>query len=220
MAYILLIDTSGSTGTIAIAANNQVVAVQTTTDNRNQAATINTMIDQVLLLAGITLAQLNAVAVCGGPGSYTGLRIGMATAKGLCYVLDIPLIADNKLTLLVGKCQEEYKGKYQLYAAMLLARENEYFITAIHNAGNVLIAPQHILESNIALQPYDTAYLITDVSAEKIAVIGFDNFSCDFNAVINIDYWAIAANKAFLCNQFVNFSNIEPFYLKEVYTHK
>ena len=93
MKYILHIDTSTDIGTIALSGDGRILSYLRTTETRNHAGVINNMIERVISDMKITLEQLSAISVCAGPGSYTGLRIGVATAKGLCYALNKPLIA-------------------------------------------------------------------------------------------------------------------------------
>src|SRR5882672_2766392 len=100
MEYLLHIDTSTDTGLLAIGCDGQLLAHSMIEESRNHAGTINNMINSLLADAHISFRQLSAVAVCAGPGSYPGLRIGLATAKVLCYALEKPLILDNKLTVL------------------------------------------------------------------------------------------------------------------------
>ncbi len=219
MSYILHIDTSGSEGSIAIACNGAILAIETTNDSRNQAAAINNMITAALSTAAIVPGQLDAIAVCGGPGSYTGLRIGMATAKGLCYALDIPLLADNKLALLLGSKQQQYQDKYSQYTTLLVAREKEYFIAATDAGANFTIPSQHILEKDIN-KLVNNSYLITNADEAQLANILAEGAIIDHDISIDFPYWATLAQNEFNEGKFVNMATAAPFYLKEVYTHK
>jgi len=219
MSYILHIDTSGNEGTVAIANNGVVLATEITADTRNQAAAINNMIATVLTTAGIAPAQLNAVAVCGGPGSYTGLRIGMATAKGLCYALDIPLLAYNKLTLIAASRQHIYTNGHAQYTTLLVAREKEYFITVLDADSNSIMLPQHVLESDLIQLP-SNSYLVTDADATQLEKFITKDTHIDANVSIDLSYWAIVAKSDLIREKFVNIATVAPFYLKEVYTHK
>jgi tRNA threonylcarbamoyladenosine biosynthesis protein TsaB len=83
-------------------------------------------IDEVFKEVKISKSELSAVSVSGGPGSYTGLRIGVATAKGICHALDIPLISVDTLTILAIQAQINYPGK-DAYVSMLDARRMEVY---------------------------------------------------------------------------------------------
>jgi len=221
MVHILHIDTSGEVGTVALAGDGQMLQVKQTTDTRNQAAAINVMIDEALRDAGITLQQLDAICVCAGPGSYTGLRIGMATAKALCYVLDKPLLADNKLTLLAWEQYHKHLSAYDVYVSILTARDKEYFISSHDNKFDSVIAPVHIFENDIAeLKTWDGRVLISGSINENM----FNNLINNKIKIVNkntIDLfsWGIYAFEQYKSNRNVNLSTAEPFYLKQVFTH-
>lgn len=221
MQYILHIDTSGTIGTIAIAGDGVLLQQRTNTDTRNQAASINLMIDEVLLAAGIALKDISAIAVCAGPGSYTGLRIGMATAKALCYVLDKPLYLDNKLTLLTYGQYHIHLSEYDVYASILVARDKEFFISSHDNKFDPVIAPAHVFEGDLAA---------LDIWKKKVLVIGNikesilntlinNNLEIIGTDTIDLDSWAAYAFDQYKCNRNVNLSTAEPFYLKQVFTH-
>ncbi|MBS1772782.1 MAG: tRNA (adenosine(37)-N6)-threonylcarbamoyltransferase complex dimerization subunit type 1 TsaB [Bacteroidetes bacterium] len=223
MAYILHIDTSGDAGLVALNHDGVMVGSMTNTDTRNHAAVINLHIEKVLADAGITMQQLDAVCVCGGPGSYTGLRIGLATAKGLCYVLDKPLMMHNKLQLLTLKHYYGNLSEYEFYSAILNARDKEYFIATYNNKSEIIQEPQHIMEED--LQKFRSLLTGKTLLAGDINE-GFNNFfqgdDIVFIAENDVDTasWSKYAFEQFNCHNFVNMAHAEPFYLKSVYTHK
>jgi tRNA threonylcarbamoyladenosine biosynthesis protein TsaB len=221
MQYILHIDTSTDTGTVAISADGTVLAHRINEETRNHAGTINIMINEVLADLNISLRDLSAIAVCAGPGSYTGLRIGVATAKGICYALDRPLILHNRLTLLA---YHSYINKVAAseYIPLLYAREKEYFITIYNSDFSFTLPPQHITESQLheIFQKKENSYIITDVSEIMINSLGVAYLQIEKHTQINLDSWAKHAFQSYKCNSFVNLTNAEPFYLKQVYTHK
>jgi tRNA threonylcarbamoyladenosine biosynthesis protein TsaB len=96
---MLQIDTSGHNCSVALHDNGHLIAEQINTAGLKHAEVLHVMIAQLFKTTNITLNQLEAVAISEGPGSYTGLRIGASAAKGLCYALDIPLIAINTLSI-------------------------------------------------------------------------------------------------------------------------
>ena len=94
MAVILCLETSTTKCSVAVAVDGRIIALQE--DNNNQyshAEKLHPFIDQVLAKSGILKSSLEAIAVSKGPGSYTGLRIGVSAAKGLCFAIDVPLIS-------------------------------------------------------------------------------------------------------------------------------
>lgn len=221
MHYLLHIDTSTDTGTIAIAGDGLVLSVRTNTESRNHAATINIMIEEVLTEAGISMQVLSAIVVCAGPGSYTGLRIGLATAKGICYALNLPLLLNNRLTLLSYQASKKAPETYTNYIALLLAREKEYFIAAYDNDFNCTIEPQHITEDQLTdiINTTHRTLLITDVINNNI-LLNVPDLTIDTATKLDLIPWAYYAFSEFKCNNIVNLSTAEPFYLKQAYTHK
>jgi tRNA threonylcarbamoyladenosine biosynthesis protein TsaB len=220
MQYLLHIDTSAENGLVAVTGNGAPISVRTITDSRNQAATINILIDEVLAEAGIGIVQLSAVAVCAGPGSYTGLRIGMATAKALCYVADIPLLAHNKLTLLTYQVQQMHPA-HSYYMAALEARENEYFVAAYDGDMNELQGPAHFFADDLQkiLNEKKNLLIIGDIDAQKYDFLLQNEPHIVADTILDINAWGPYAYEAFKCNRTVNLALAEPFYLKQVYTH-
>ena len=222
MSYILHIDTSSYKGLVALARNGVPLAMQETLTARDHAASINVMLERVIADADIELKELDAVSVIGGPGSYTGLRIGLATAKGVCYALDKPLILTNKLTLLAQQASQITKGGYDLYCSALPARQKEYFFT-LYRKDICINEPAHILEHNlqevISALPGRTLLtgLIDPVTYRNISSPRIDYME---NESVNLDYWCRRSKESYDCQEFVSLANVEPFYLKEVYTHK
>lgn len=221
MDYLLHIDTSTDIGTVAIGRDGVLAAQRINTESRNHASALNIMINDVLAEAKIDMQQLSGIVVCSGPGSYTGLRIGMATAKGLCYVLDKPLLLNDRLTLLA---YQKYKAinKYDYYISLITAREKEYFITIYNKDFVCEVPPQHIFETQLSelLRDKENQYIITDLPelpdyCPKVNIVTLDN-----NINIDVNDWISHAHQNFLCNNIVNLSQAEPLYLKQVYTHK
>ena len=221
MVHILHIDTSGDVGSIAIARDGQVLQVRTNIDTHNQAASVNIMIDEVLHDASITMPDISGISVCAGPGSYTGLRIGMATAKGLCYVLDKPLFLDNKLTLMADAQYHKHLSEYDFYVSILAARDKEYFISSHDNKFDPVIAPVHVFEDDLAaLNTWNGKVLVAGNIKESILnQLINNNLKIISTDTIDLNSWALYALDRYKCNGNVNLSNAEPFYLKQVFTH-
>ena len=108
MAYILNIETATKNCSVSIANNGKTVALrELATEGYSHAEKLHVFIEEVLAEARITYKEIAAVAIGSGPGSYTGLRIGVSAAKGLCYALGIPLIAIESLQILAQKAKIE-----------------------------------------------------------------------------------------------------------------
>lgn len=135
MSLVLNIDTATTTAQVNIARNGEPLFALMNTSQKDHAAFVQPAIEQVVAQAGIALAALDAVAVTAGPGSYTGLRVGLASAKGICYALGKPLIAMNTLEALAMAAIQQHDNAGILYCPMIDARRMEVF-TAVYN--NVL----------------------------------------------------------------------------------
>ncbi|MBL7683765.1 MAG: tRNA (adenosine(37)-N6)-threonylcarbamoyltransferase complex dimerization subunit type 1 TsaB [Flavipsychrobacter sp.] len=223
MAYILHIDTSGDAGIVAISKDGVAIAQMENADTRNHAASINLHIEKVLQDSGIAMAQLDAIAVCGGPGSYTGLRIGLATAKGICYLLDKPLMMHHKLQLLALKSIHSHKNEYEHYISILNAREGEYYFASYNSESDTTNEPQHILASDLQgvfSEFSGKCHISGDIGDALKDILSSRNLDFEPGNQPDIARWAAYANERYNCNDFVNLANSEPFYLKQVYTHK
>jgi tRNA threonylcarbamoyladenosine biosynthesis protein TsaB len=223
MAYILHIDTSGNTGLTAIAHDGKILSQRTNTDSRNHASVINVHVQELLDELLIKMKDISAIAVCGGPGSYTGLRIGLSTAKGMCYALNIPLLLHNKLLLLTVNQYYNYLSEYEFYACILPAREKEYFISIYSKKLDEVLAPKHIYTEELAkiFDNYGSKLLLTgNINNEIQDLLNGENVKIIDNQHIDLSSWATYSFERYNCNEFVSLAHAAPFYLKEVYTHK
>lgn len=221
MSYILHIDTSTDISTVALGQDGQLIASSTNEESRNHAATINHMIENVIREGGITLPGIDAVAVCAGPGSYTGLRVGMATAKGLCYALDKPLIADNRLALIAFTQYEQHK-KYDRYIPLIIARDKEYFTGVYGHSFTEILPAQHIDETKLfeIVKKNIKTLLITNAPENAVSEQKSELISVETDIRFDLSSWVRYSHEQFICKNTVNLSTAAPFYLKQVYTHK
>ncbi len=148
MATILNIETSGSICSVALAQDGKLISEAISRSENAHASELTNLIKQVLTDVQITLQELNAIAVSAGPGSYTGLRIGASTAKGLCHGLGIPLIAVETLKAMVaGICNSHDRDLF--YCPMIDARRMEVY-TGVYdeNRNELLSARPMIVDQN------------------------------------------------------------------------
>jgi len=222
MSYILHLDTSSDLCSVAISFNGQLLHVLSGSEPRNHASVINDMISQVLDLAGLSFSALSAVAVCEGPGSYTGLRIAMATAKGICYAADLPLILHNRLFLIsfFAAAHSTPAPKYNI-ATILVARELEYFVAIYDSARLCIVPPSHIphhqLESVLCTQ--ENLHILSDAPLDLFYKLKVNFIPYQKDITIDYQFWAECAFESYISKDFANIAASIPLYLKQVYTH-
>lgn len=150
MSLILNIDTSLDTAIVSLARKGSVIQLLQNNRQQDHAAFLHTAVKNIFESAALHMENIDAVAVAEGPGSYTGLRIGMSAAKGFCYALQKPLITINTLALLASAAIAEHENSGNiLLAPMIDARRMEVF-TAVYtwSMENVLIPQAMVLEPN------------------------------------------------------------------------
>ncbi len=218
---ILQIDTSTTICSVALSENGETLAVIDLDEPNAHAAKLTILIAEILKQTDRTMQDLSAVAVSMGPGSYTGLRIGVSTAKGLCYALDIPLIAINTLEALFLGYKEQFGLKEQeAYLPMLDARRMEVY-TAVydHNADLVKATSAEIIDVDYFNE------LLSSYSRVHLFGSGADKFEDLFGATERVhiltgfqDSAAFLSQLAFdkfQKKQFEDVAYFEPFYLKD-----
>ena len=109
MALLLHIDTATSYAGVCISRDKTILASRSHHQQKDHAAFLQPAIQEILKEAAISLNEIDAVAVTGGPGSYTGIRVGLASAKGICYALNKPLIIVNTLAAVSYTHLDVYK---------------------------------------------------------------------------------------------------------------
>ncbi len=124
MSHLLLIDTAVNAASVALTSDKKILAQKENTRQNDHAAWLHPAIQSLFEETGISIRQLDAVGVTAGPGSYTGLRVGMAAAKGFCFAQNIPLISISTLQLLAAGVQEEATD---LIIALIDARRDEVY---------------------------------------------------------------------------------------------
>ncbi|MEO7306266.1 MAG: tRNA (adenosine(37)-N6)-threonylcarbamoyltransferase complex dimerization subunit type 1 TsaB, partial [Ferruginibacter sp.] len=135
MSLILNIDTASEKAHVSFAKNGMIIQSISSESQKEHASFLQSAIEQLTKTTGIILKDIDAVAVTSGPGSYTGLRVGMASAKGLCYALKKPLITISSLEVLTASALELIPGAGEnvLLCPMLDARRVEVFTAVYQN---------------------------------------------------------------------------------------
>lgn len=142
MGLILYIDTALEVASLALAQNNTLLAFAENEQQNDHASWIHTAIQQLLKEANNAPQELDAIAVAIGPGSYTGLRVGLSTAKGLCYALQKPLLTIPTLELIASTIKSPNDA---LIVPMIDARRMEVFTATYNNTLQELTAPHALI---------------------------------------------------------------------------
>jgi tRNA threonylcarbamoyladenosine biosynthesis protein TsaB len=146
---ILLINTAQQTSSVAISEKGEVVCSEENPVMNESAGWLHPAVDRLLHQAGLSIRGLEAIAVISGPGSYTGLRVGMAAAKGFCYAMNVPLITLSSLELMAATMVPMAREKKALICPMIDARRNEVYTAMYDSEGReLLVARALILDKN------------------------------------------------------------------------
>ncbi len=215
MAIILCLETATTNCSVAIAIDGEIKAIREENKQKfSHAEKLHVFIDEVLKEAKIDKKQLNAVAVSKGPGSYTGLRIGVSAAKGLCFALDIPLISTLTLEVLAQqvKCEDCY------IIPLLDARRMEVY-SAVFNSEKKQIRETRaeILDENSFLEYLEArkTIFIGDGSNKFEALCNHKNAVFHKNGVPSAADMVLMAEAKYKISDTENVAYFEPFYLKE-----
>ncbi len=221
MALILNIDTSSPVCSVCIADRGQVVAHRDDLTGNQHASLLAILVRDTLHEAGLTARDLSAVALSSGPGSYTGLRIGTSLAKGLCYGLDLPLIAIPTLMGMAWQMAATMTDASGVYVPMIDARRDDAYIAVYDASLNVLekdtfvTVDTHLYDRFLRL--YDSNIYFGGTASHKMINI-FSNTK--FGTVIE-NVKCISSNISMLSYEhyqrkiFSDLTYFEPFYLKE-----
>ena len=225
MALILSIETSENTCSVALGNEYELLGTLEVTDGKSHASMLTILIQKLLEEKDIDYSELKAVAVSKGPGSYTGLRIGVSAAKGICYALNIPFLALNTLQIMsIGIIQSGYLRKHNissdnhLLCPMMDARRMEVY-TAFFN-----LEAEPIGE--IQALVLDSTSFNTELDKMPVIFFGSGSAKCDgliehSNAIFvqginpHASNMVSAAYDTFLQNKFEDLAYFEPFYLKD-----
>ena len=214
MTYILHLETSTKVCSVALSLNgNPIALTENEEDGYSHGENLTLFIQDVLNQASISIKELSAVSVASGPGSYTGLRIGVSTAKGLCYPLNIPLIAIDSLTSLAELAKQKHSDTN--LCPLIDARRMEVYNAFYDSKGNqIKVISADIIDSDSYLK-YEPFVFFGD-GAEKLMAIWKDR-ECTIDPSIKSSASGqirIAFEK-FNKNEFEDVAYFEPFYLKD-----
>lgn len=219
MSFILNIDTASERAHVSFAKDGLVIEALYSASQKEHASFLQTAIEKLTKLTGIKLTEIDAIAVTAGPGSYTGLRVGMASAKGLCYALQKPFITLNTLEVLAASACHlfpNYKNEF-LFCPMMDARRMEVF-TAIYDADlKIQVAPCAIIldETSFKNELENNKILFFGSGSAKWKPICEHTNAAFENVQILPQALARLSFSLLLKNHFTDLVYSEPIYLKD-----
>ncbi|MCK9402030.1 MAG: tRNA (adenosine(37)-N6)-threonylcarbamoyltransferase complex dimerization subunit type 1 TsaB [Chitinophagaceae bacterium] len=225
MPLLLHIDTATAHASVCLSEGATILGLVESDEQKNHASFIQPAIQQLMANSPYSLNQLDAIAVTAGPGSYTGLRVGLASAKGICYALDKPLIMVNTLEVMAQailshwQLTQTHPDLNTLLCPMIDARRMEVF-TAVYNifldeleAPNALIIDVHAFSS----ARYNHPMVFSGSGQSKLAGVMQHPNTSYLNIQHNASHLAIRAAIAYQTRHFANLAYAEPLYVKAFY---
>lgn len=220
MTRILCIETSTSICSVCLSQNGAPWIIREEIDFADHAAQVTVFIQEILNTASLSITDIDAVAVSKGPGSFTGLRIGAAAAKGICFARQIPLIAVDTLHALEnGLHQNPLLSQDYICLTAMDARRNNIFAAVWNNAGDCLEKPHFETLTEESYSKYlkqNIPLYVVGNGAEKVKI----SLGAQEHLVVDDTVYASAKNMtqlAYAAFQNENFEDVayfEPFYMR------
>jgi tRNA threonylcarbamoyladenosine biosynthesis protein TsaB len=224
MTRILCLETSTEVCSAAVVEDGKVVDFREDVSGQNHSKLLTVFIAQLLESNRLKASDFNAVAVSEGPGSYTGLRIGVSVAKGFCYAASIPLIAISSLEAMTSHVIEHLEEFHlqikpdDLFAPMIDARRMEVY-TAIYSSNLQLVQKVNALvvdqDSFREFTENSRLFLFGNGSAKCSDILINPNIIYIDGILASSLHMATLANLKFQKGEFVDVAYFEPFYLKD-----
>jgi len=221
MTLILNIDTSTETAGISLSQDGKSLLLLQNYEQKDHASWLHTAISKMMQETRYRLQDLHAVAVTSGPGSYTGLRVGMSAAKGFCYALGIPLITESTLKVMELAAREQAPGT-DLFCPMIDARRMEVFTAVYKSDGVELMSPVAMVIDENSFSEYlkDQTMSFFGGGSHKCKPLLTAPSAAFIEIKYNAGYLGILSFLRYLHREFTDTVYSEPAYTKEFYTHK
>ena len=223
MGYILNIETSTKICSATIAIDGKVVSTkEIKSDQYVHSEKLHTLINDIINKAKLDLSMISAIAICSGPGSYTGLRIGVSTAKGLAYALNIPLISVDSITALFAQYQIENTNSKSIYFPMIDARRKEVYTAGYDNKRHPLfpLGARVIDDAFLSkIEKYDKVYFLGEGSMKFKGQLPNKNISFIDNIHCSSVGMVKTSTIKYQAKDFVDLAYFSPLYLKPFQIH-
>ena len=213
MTYILNIETATKNCSVSLAKNGETILCKEIAEQGySHAEKLHVFIEEIVKEANVNFSEIKAVAVSKGPGSYTGLRIGVSAAKGLCYALQIPLISIDTMQVLAKKANVD-----GLIVPMIDARRMEVYSAIFDKNHNKIKEVEAEILTENSYQDFDqTIYFVGDCQEKCQTVLVKDNFKFLPEIIFpSANEMSQLSFEKFQNNDFEDVAYFEPFYLKD-----
>lgn len=222
MPIILGIETATQTCSVAITANEQVLALKESSGSNEHSTLLTQYIQEVIELAGVETKSIDAIAVSIGPGSYTGLRIGLSAAKGLCYALDKPLIVVSTLKAIAHRAlatavQNQTAASEIIIIPLIDARRMEAYSASYTSTLEEISPVQALLiDENSFSEFKNSKKILVGDGAEKCKSL-FEHIPDFYFPLVTPSAISICqlATQSYRLSEFADLAYSEPFYLKD-----
>jgi tRNA threonylcarbamoyladenosine biosynthesis protein TsaB len=222
MALILNIDTSSETASICLSKDAVPLMIMENKDQKDHAAWLHVAVKKMMHETGYATKDLQAIAVAIGPGSYTGLRVGMAAAKGFSYALHIPLITENTLYLMAFAVKDQV-GEFvdALICPMIDARRMEVFTALYSKELREIATPSAMILNKNSFEEHHSEKHIyfTGSGAHKWKELNSNPNAGFLDTPILAQYLGNISHNKYLIKEFTDLIYSEPTYVKDFFTH-
>jgi tRNA threonylcarbamoyladenosine biosynthesis protein TsaB len=219
MALILYIETSAKNCSVALSQNSELLFNKVDTAGSSHSVQLGLFVDEALKVVESKGRKLDAVAVSSGPGSYTGLRIGVSLAKGVCYALDIPLISVPTIDLLADEVRRTKALSSETYICPLVDARRMEVYTALYDNDCTMLHPvsavivdEKTFEKELENHP---VWFVGDGAEKCSTIIRSQNAKFDGQIVPLAESMLPLAEKKYQEQTFEDVAYFEPFYLKD-----
>jgi len=217
MSLIVNIDTALDTASVCLAEDGYVLQLSCSDNQKDHASWLHTEIADLLQKSGHSIKDLDAVAVSIGPGSYTGLRVGLAAAKGFCYALEIPLITVSSLTIIAFAVKDEASD---MICPLIDARRMEVFTALYDKDLQEKVSPHAQVLDEKSFSPFllKGKVLFCGNGVKKLQSLLSNSHALFSHTMADASHLARLSFNCYNNKEFADLAYAEPLYLKEFYS--
>ena len=218
MHYILNIETATTVCSVSLSMDGNILGYKEIDNGFTHSENLHLFINELLIDLNVSIKQLSAIAISKGPGSYTGLRIGVSAAKGLAYALNIPLISVYTLKIMAYQVSQ-LRTEFDFFCPMIDARRMEVY-TCVYDAQlNSKIHTQALIIDSLSIKTFDSfssiCFFGDGMLKCKEVISLLQNAVCIDNINPSSQYMCALSYEKFLKQAFEDIAYFEPFYLKD-----